>query len=93
MKIILFLALAKFNMDKYKQQFDQLCSGDTKNICTKENIEFGKQYYQNRVKELQEDAIRKRKLFREAEKTRRIQQIEKNRFLQLLRQHFLDRHL
>ena len=99
MKIILYLALAcfvaaqKFNMDKYKQQFKELCTSDTKNVCTKENIEFGKQYYQNRVKELQEDAIRKQKQLKKAEKTRRIQQINNVRMQQLLRQHFLDRHL
>ncbi len=92
MKLIVILTLTslvvaqKFNMDKYKQQLDLLCSGENKNICTKENLDFGRQFYQNRIRMMQREKYRLIK----AEKLHKIQQ---QRLLHLLRKHFLDRHL
>ena len=86
--------LAKKNdTEKYKQQLIAFCSGVIKNVCTKENLGFGKTIFQNRLHEIQEEACRKQKLLREAEKHRRIQIVQQEKFLQLLRKHFLDRHL
>lgn len=99
MKIILFLTLTslvfgqKYDMEKYRQQLIVFCSGVIKNVCTKENLEFGNTIFQNRLHELQEEASRKQKLLREAEQNRRIQIVQQAKLLQLLRKHFLDRHL
>ena len=92
MKLYVILTLTslvmaqKFSLDKYKQQLELLCSGENKKICTKENIDFGRQFYQNRIRMMQQEKYRLIK----AEKLRKIQH---QRLLHLLRIHFLDRHL
>ena len=98
MKIILFLVFtslvtAQFNIDQYKNQFENFCSGINKNVCTKETLKLGIEFYQSRLKEIYEDNLRKQQLLREAKKSRRIQQMKEERFVQILRERFLDRHI
>ena len=70
-----------------------LCTGQIKNVCIKENLEHGQHIYEILFNAIQKEAIRKIKLFKKAEKLRRIQQMKENRMLQMLRERFLDRHL
>ncbi len=81
-----------FDSTKYKQQLDYFCS-ENKNVCTKEILEIGKQFFKARLKELHEEARRKMIILKEAEKIRKINQIKEERMLQMLRERFLDRHL
>jgi hypothetical protein len=98
MKIILFfvftsLVTTQFNIDQYKHQFEIFCSGVNKNVCTKETLKLGIKFYQSRLKEINEDNLRKQQLLREAKKNRRIQQMKEERLLQIIRERFLDRHI
>ena len=67
MKIFLYLALVSiifsenFDLNKYKQEFDEFCSGINKHVCTNEFIEFGMIYFHNYLRKLESKIFRKRK--------------------------------
>ena len=101
MKKILLLTLAylvitasasNFDLAKYKQQIDSFCS-ENKKVCTKETLESGIEIFKNRFKERQEEISRKKSLLKKTEKLRKINQMKEDRYLQILRERFLDRHL
>jgi hypothetical protein len=105
MKIILFSVLAIFvlcsqfvaaninNSDKLTNQFDLFCSGVNKNVCTKDLLEFGREFFLRRLKEIENEAIRRRKQQRQNERNRRMRIIKEKILLKILRERFLDRHL
>ena len=99
MRILLFLAFTcfvvaqKISHEKYLEQLREFCSGIIKNVCTKENLELGQKIFENRFKEIQEEAIRKQKLSRKSQRIRKMKQMEQRRLLNLYRRHFLDRHM
>ena len=99
MKIILILTLTSLvlaqthMMDKYKQQLIFFCSGLIKNVCTKENLEFGNTIFQNRLNQIKEEAFRKKILSMKAERNRKKKERRKEILIQLFRRHSLDRHL
>ena len=104
MKIILFSLFAIFvlcsrfvtaniNSEKLTNQFDLFCSGVNKNVCTNDLLEFGREFFLKRLKEIINEAIRRRKQHRKEERNRRIRLIKEKILLKILRERFLDRHL
>lgn len=99
MKIFLYLALVSiifsenFDLNKYKQEFDEFCSGINKHVCTNELIEFGMIYFHNYLRKLESKIFRKRKMLLKAEKHRQVELKKEERLVQSLRHHFLDRHI
>ena len=99
MKIILFSLFAIFvtasnnSSDKMANQLDLFCSGVNKNVCTNELIQLGTDFFFRRLKEIENEAIRRRKQQRQDERNRRIKQIQEKMLLTNLRERFLDRHL
>ena len=80
-------------MDKYKQQLIVFCSGLIKNVCTKENLEFGNTIFQNSLNQIKEEAFRQKILSMKAERNRKKKERRKEILIQLFRRHFLDRYL
>ena len=98
MKIILFslfaiLVTASNYTEKLTNQFDLFCSGVNKNVCTNDMIKLGQAFFFRRLKEIENEAIRRRKQQRKDERNRRIKQIREQQLLTNLRERFLDRHL
>ena len=92
--MILNLALAdNFDLKNYEQQFSSFCSGVNKRLCTKELLEFGMNYLKTYYIKLENKARNEQKILRKAAKIRRLEQMKKQRFIQTLREHFLDRHI
>ena len=56
------LVTGDFDSAKYKQQLDYFCS-ENRNVCTKEILEIGKQFFKERLEKLREEARRKLKIF------------------------------
>ncbi len=98
MKIILFSLFAIFvtasnNSDKMTNRLDLFCSGVNKNVCTNELIQLGTDFFFRRLKEIENEAIRRRKQQRQNERNRRMRIIKEKILLKILRERFLDRHL
>ena len=87
------VVVANFNYNKYKQEIDDFCSGTNKKVCTKDTLEYGKRFFLSRLNELQREISNRKILISKARKIYLVQKIRQDRYLQMLREHFLDRHL
>ena len=87
------VVVANFNYNKYKQEIDNFCAGTNRKVCTKDTLEYGKQFFQSRLNELQKEINNRKRLISRAQQIYRIQKIREDRYLRILRERFLDRHL
>jgi len=99
MRIILFftftcIAVARqFNAENYTEKFTEFCYKINNNVCTEEMIETGMIYFNRKLQELKTKMDEKRIKQKNVNRERRLQKLKEERFLQQLREHFLDRHI
>ena len=71
----------------------QFCLGKTDNFCSKESISMSRSLLKDQLESVKQNIIHLRKEQRRREKLHKLNQLKYQRMANLLREHFLDRHL
>ena len=88
-----YLVNSIVNLHKTYSDLQSFCGGKYRDFCSEEHMNLSVKFLQDQLEQIKKNVEKLEKEERKAESKRRRNRLREEKMVQMLRQHFLDRHI